>query len=198
MLKSSRDFDYEWYSWNTGSFIQKYWKRKISYLTKDMLGEPNSVLDIGCGSSPTLSLFMGKKTGVDVSPEKLECLSKHTPMTTYCLDLERGMDIRGDFDAVICNNVLEHLANSEKVVMDISETLRPGSKVVLTVPNYSNVSVRLLEWAYGKFMPNSYAVYHISRFNQESLDSLCGKYKLRLITRKPVLTDMVCLYQKEV
>jgi 2-polyprenyl-3-methyl-5-hydroxy-6-metoxy-1,4-benzoquinol methylase len=43
------------------------------------------------------------------------------------------------FHAVICSEVIEHLENPRFVFRSLSAVLRPGGKLVLTMPNQENV-----------------------------------------------------------
>jgi 2-polyprenyl-3-methyl-5-hydroxy-6-metoxy-1,4-benzoquinol methylase len=46
------------------------------------------------------------------------------------------------FDAVVCGDVLEHLARPEELLARIREWLRPGGTLWVSVPNVANVTVR--------------------------------------------------------
>ena len=43
------------------------------------------------------------------------------------------------FDAVICSEVIEHLENPRSVFRSLFAALKPGGKLVLTMPNQENV-----------------------------------------------------------
>jgi len=194
--KSSEEGDYEWNAWYRGNPIQKWWKRRIGYLTKELLGDPESLLDIGCGSSPVINLFTGRRSGLEGSLAKVSFIRQHSTAIFIVGDLDGQFKVNSSFEAVICNNVLEHLEKPEKVVEGIGRVLVPGGLVVITVPNVDNPATKLIEWLYGKIMPGGYAEDHVYEFTPSSLDELCSRHKLDLVTRKLVATDMVCLYKK--
>ena len=194
----SDDADYEWNAWYSGNFLQKYWKRKIGSITKGFLGNPKVLLDVGCGSSPVINLFHCTRIGLEGNPGKIDFISKYSSAEFYQRDLGKGLGIEESLEAVICNNVLEHLQSPVKVIKDIGRLLEVGGLVVLTVPNCANPMTRITEWIYGKVMPGGYAKEHIAEFTSKSLDELCGEYGLKLVERKSVFTDMVCLYRREV
>ncbi len=53
-------------------------------------------------------------------------------------DLDQGDLARfpaADFDFVVCNHVIEHVANPVRLVRDLFHLVRPGGHVVLTVPD---------------------------------------------------------------
>ena len=196
-MKNTSTCNYEWNSWTSIIPIQTYWKRRVGYLTKSLLGNPESILDVGCGSSRTISLFHCSRMGVDGSKEKLDYLKSRTNIDTCQADLELGIPLDNEYDAIICNNVLEHLVHFENILDDISRLLIVKGRTIITVPNYTKSHrVRLLEWIYNKFMPWGFGYDHVVKFTEESLDSLCKSRGLKLVTRKAVITDMVCLYEK--
>jgi 2-polyprenyl-3-methyl-5-hydroxy-6-metoxy-1,4-benzoquinol methylase len=47
------------------------------------------------------------------------------------------------FDAVVCADVLEHLARPEDLLTRIHGWLRPGGRLFVSLPNIANVSVRV-------------------------------------------------------
>jgi 2-polyprenyl-3-methyl-5-hydroxy-6-metoxy-1,4-benzoquinol methylase len=47
------------------------------------------------------------------------------------------------FDVVVCADVLEHLAEPEKLLERIHEWLREGGTLLVSLPNIANISVRL-------------------------------------------------------
>jgi SAM-dependent methyltransferase len=61
----------------------------------------------------------------------------------------------GSFDAVICTEVLEHVAEPIKVVKEISRVLRPGGKLILTAPLGSGIHQEPFHF-YGGFTPYWY------------------------------------------
>jgi len=46
------------------------------------------------------------------------------------------------FDVVVCADVLEHLAQPEKLLARIHGWLRPGGRLYVSLPNVANVSIR--------------------------------------------------------
>lgn len=98
-------------------------------LVRHVLGR---VLDVGCGIGDFLAFRPGT-VGVDVNPHAVE----------WCR--RRGLDCRlmeadclpfpdGDFDAVVLDNVLEHLAAPEPLLDEISRVLVPGGRLLVGVP----------------------------------------------------------------
>lgn len=47
------------------------------------------------------------------------------------------------FDAVVCADVLEHLARPEDLLARIHDWLKPGGRLFVSLPNIANVSIRV-------------------------------------------------------
>jgi 2-polyprenyl-3-methyl-5-hydroxy-6-metoxy-1,4-benzoquinol methylase len=59
--------------------------------------------------------------------------------------------VRDKFDAACCLEVIEHVENPWKLFRDISETLRPGGRLLLSTPNVASFLSRLIFLRSGKF-----------------------------------------------
>lgn len=85
------------------------------------------MLDVGCGAQPYRDLFprVRRYVGLDhPGPPRLD----------VCGD---GLTLpfrAGSFDAVLCNQVLEHVPEGAKLMEEIARVLRPGGILLLTVP----------------------------------------------------------------
>jgi 2-polyprenyl-3-methyl-5-hydroxy-6-metoxy-1,4-benzoquinol methylase len=195
------DPDYEYQAWYSGSLIQKLWKRRIAGISLDVLAGCKRVLDLGCGSSPLLSRLPGKVTGIDCNAGKVAYQRTRCPESVELIvcDLSDGSvpSYPGEFDGVVCNNLLEHLEDPERVVTYAVESMKPGGRLVVTVPDSSLKATSLVERLYGKVMPGAYAHTHCFEFTQEALDRMCTSKGLSLVDRKHVFTDMVCIYRRD-
>ncbi len=92
------------------------------------------VLDVGCGLSPYRSLLDSKLTryvGIDISdsakfdtanPEVVSFDGEHIPFPD------------NHFDAVICTEVLEHVANFQQLIDEIHRVMKDGAAAIVTVP----------------------------------------------------------------
>jgi SAM-dependent methyltransferase len=94
------------------------------------------ILDVGCGTGTMLTYLAayGKAQGIDVDEEAIR----------YCR--ERGLvDVRlgaaeqlpfddGSFDLVTALDVVEHLDDDLAAIREVARVLRPGGRVLMTVP----------------------------------------------------------------
>jgi len=87
-----------------------------------------TLLDLGAGNQPFKVWYSGlaeKCVSVDVTPAPgLDVLSLAAP-------LPFGSET---FDTVLCTSVLEHVHNAEAVVSEIARILKPGGRLIITIP----------------------------------------------------------------
>ena len=86
------------------------------------------MLDYGCGNSPYQTLFNGiDYWGIDISvnEEKDQILKFDGNKIPFDDDA---------FNSVLCSEVLEHVPNVESTLSEICRVLKPGGKLLLSVP----------------------------------------------------------------
>jgi len=148
-----------------------------THLARYRLAEPlvqnKVVLDAGCGcgyGTNYLAASGAKRAiGVDISPEAIEYARQH-----YCaanLAYER-MDVTAldfpdeTFDAVVCLEIFEHLANQRRLLAEVQRVLRPSGRVIVSTPN-------------GRiFSPRGRPInpWHTREFSRDEFEELLGSY----------------------
>jgi 2-polyprenyl-3-methyl-5-hydroxy-6-metoxy-1,4-benzoquinol methylase len=79
------------------------------------------------------------------------------------------------FDAVICSEVIEHLENPRSVFRSLFAALRPGGKLVLTMPNQENVRsflTLIFRGHFASFQEHDYPA-HITALLRTDLIRMC-------------------------
>jgi SAM-dependent methyltransferase len=90
-----------------------------------------SLLDVGCGTKPYRNLFdVTKYVGLDVDSE----LTRSRGIADVLYDGKRFPFNDASFDAVLCNQVLEHVFNPDEFVSELARVMVPGGRLILTVP----------------------------------------------------------------
>lgn len=131
----------------------------------DFIGEiPAAILEIGCGTGSTGRLIKEKSpascyVGLEIDEAAASMaagrLDKVISGDFEKLDLKAAGLNTGYFDLVICADVLEHLYDPWKALSILHDYLRPGGRVVASIPNVQNISVvaQLVEgnWTYTPF-----------------------------------------------
>ena len=89
------------------------------------------LLDVGCGSKPYQSLFtVDTYVGLDIDSEA----SRDRGIADHYYDGNIFPFADASFDSVLCNQVLEHVFNPDDFLAQIARVLKPGAKLLLTVP----------------------------------------------------------------
>lgn len=114
-------------------------------------------LDIGCGDQP----YRGLIESVGARYESVD-IEARTENVTYISDIhDMGVVPRESFDCAICLEVLEHVSNPFVAVGEIEKVLRPGGKLILSVPHLS----RLHEAPHDYFRYTRYGIHSILESN---------------------------------
>lgn len=85
----------------------------------------HKVIDLGCGNKPYAHYFRAEYIGVDPFPG--------TKADIIANAWETGIS-NASVDAVILNQSLEHIPETEKTIHEIERILKPGGIVLVTVP----------------------------------------------------------------
>jgi SAM-dependent methyltransferase len=75
----------------------------------------------------------------------------------------------GSFATVINSEVIEHVPDAPEVWSEMWRVLRPGGTLILGTPDYDRRLWWVLEWIYGKVLPDTYAHEHITHYTRAGL-----------------------------
>lgn len=90
-----------------------------------------ALLDVGCGTQPYRALFRADRyVGLDIA----NAATRARGVADLFYDGGAFPVADGEFDSVLCNQVLEHVFNPDPFVAEIARALRPGGHLLLTVP----------------------------------------------------------------
>jgi SAM-dependent methyltransferase len=96
-------------------------------------------LDVGCGAGRTYAQFVappaGRYVGVDVSATAVAQAREAGIEAEVVPDASELPFEDESFDAAICVEVLEHLFAPHDAVAEIRRVLRPGGRLIASVPN---------------------------------------------------------------
>jgi SAM-dependent methyltransferase len=111
--------------------------------------EPKIVLDVGCGEGTLLELLRiampgAKLIGVDISSGTEEALALKG-LEGRQGDASSGLPVPdGSVDLMIAGEVLEHLAETDTLLLEAKRVLKKGGTLILTTPNLAYLLNRLL------------------------------------------------------
>jgi len=135
------------------------------------------LLDVGCGRKPYRSLFsVGEYVGLEIDSPT----ARARGCADYFYDGTRFPFEAGSFDAIICNQVLEHVFNPADFLGELCRVLRPGGKLLLTVP---------FVWDEHE-QPNDYA-----RYSSFGLAHLLTRYGFGVTLQRKTLADFSVIAQ---
>lgn len=104
-------------------------------------GPGDRVLDAGCGLGNVTHLLERAVpglvvTGIDPDPARLATArAQGVRSPLLAADGCRLPFPRGAFDAIVCSEVLEHVPDDAALLRDLRRVLRPGGRLVVTVPH---------------------------------------------------------------
>jgi glycosyltransferase involved in cell wall biosynthesis len=130
------------------SYPLKESKYSSHYYFMGFVGTDNDVLDVGCGAGffATKAAQQGNRVvGVDRLPpaEAQPVFEKFV-----CADVDGGLEaVKHEldgrrFDRVLLQDILEHVRQPDRLLHDCRELLKPDGRLVVSVPNVANLTVR--------------------------------------------------------
>jgi 2-polyprenyl-3-methyl-5-hydroxy-6-metoxy-1,4-benzoquinol methylase len=112
-----------------------------------LVGGPGlEVLDLGCRTGALTQHYApgNTVTGVDVDRNALEQAVERLGISTAWADVEEGLPFEDEsFDVVVAGELLEHLADPAATVAHASRVLKPGGRLVGSVPNAFRLKSRI-------------------------------------------------------
>lgn len=135
------------------------------------------LLDVGCGTKPYEKLFsVTNYIGLDIDSET----TRKRGIADILYDGNRIPFVDGDFDSILCNQVLEHVFNPDDFLGEISRVLKPGGKLLLTVP---------FVW------DEHEQPYDFARYSSFGLQALLEKQGFKVLQHKKLAADASILFQ---
>ncbi len=114
---------------------------------------PAEVLEIGTATgylSSEMSHLGCNVTGIEQDPEMAEVAREHCDEMIVGDVESLDLTALGPYDAIVFGDILEHLRNPKEVLQRVSGLLKPGGKVLISLPNIANIWVRL-NLLFGRF-----------------------------------------------
>jgi 2-polyprenyl-3-methyl-5-hydroxy-6-metoxy-1,4-benzoquinol methylase len=128
----------------------KHSRYSSHYYTRRLVGRDQEVLDIGCGEG-FLAAELKTDGNVVAGVDFLERARRSDALQEYhAADLNgpAGMLTRmfggRKFDRALLLDVLEHLVRPENLLAETKEVLKENGRLIVSVPNVANVTVRLM------------------------------------------------------
>ena len=166
-------------------------KNKTSCHLKTQSG--NKVLDIGSGTGISLmeiEALGGEAWGIDpdINAERLakKCNFKFHRGFLYNCPFPKKY-----FDLITLSQVLEHEPNPLKLIKQCKKYLKPGGRIIASVPNTGSWDRKLL----GKKWIHWHIPYHLNHFNKNSFEILMSRCGLKINENETFTPDLWTLLQ---
>jgi 2-polyprenyl-3-methyl-5-hydroxy-6-metoxy-1,4-benzoquinol methylase len=153
----------------------------------------SKLLDVGCGDGEITSCLANSVNaeawGVDISREKLG-VAKAKGIQAQEVNLEDGVlpFPSEQFDCVLCLEVIEHLINTDDLLMEIHRVLVPSGILILSTPNLVWWLNRIvLLFGYHPYSSDVSALHNVGKFGAKYIKPFemvkvdtraCGHYRL--------------------
>ena len=129
------------------------------------------VLEMGCNSGGLSMILMRERScfchGVDVAPHMVERAVKKGIPAKVCPAEKTGYE-DGKFDVVVASELLEHVFDPSEVLREAHRVLRPGGKIVGSVPHERSFTT--------KKRPIAAHRYHCRVYRKGLLKKVLNKY----------------------
>jgi len=121
------------------------------------------ILEIGCGTGGNLAMLdrFGKVCGVEMHEEAVQYARSTTGQDIRAGYLPDNIPVDGKFDLICLLDVVEHIEDDRLALSTLNDMLKPGGRVVITVPAY--------QWMFGK---HDELLHHYRRYSRKSLRQL--------------------------
>jgi dolichol-phosphate mannosyltransferase len=159
--------DYDARAYDSWLIPQRYWQRKRYQYITNLAKSREKCLDIGCGSSRILETTPPESVGLDIQINKLRYSKRFKNNLIQGSALKLPIKTKS-FPCVICSQVIEHIERGD-VLGEIDRIIQPGGLLILGTPDYSKWQWILIEWVYGKVLPQAYADEHITHYTHREL-----------------------------
>ncbi len=136
------------------------------------------VLDMGAGSCPYRPMFAHCRyeTQDFASLEPGQLRYGGYGSIDYRCDIENVPVADGEFDAILCTEVLEHVREPIKVVLEMARILKPGGRLMLTAPLGSGIHQEPHHY-YGGYTPYWYRDFlGAAGFSQITVEANAGSF----------------------
>ena len=117
---------------------------RLKFITDAMDLSGRKVLDVGCGGgilTEALAKSGAEAIGIDLSKDSLEAAKIHATQQGLSIDYryenieETVSKHAGEFDAITCMEMLEHVPEPKKIIAACSRLLKPGGHAFFSTIN---------------------------------------------------------------
>jgi 2-polyprenyl-3-methyl-5-hydroxy-6-metoxy-1,4-benzoquinol methylase len=136
-------FFYEGFAGDFDKYMNMYdLEKRVRLVFGKLLKEEevrgSKLLDAGCGTgwfSRQAVNWGAKVTSLDMGENLLAEVAKKCDSERIVGDITRLPFPDGDFDIVVCSEVIEHVVDPKQAIRELARVVKPGGILVITTPN---------------------------------------------------------------
>jgi glycosyltransferase involved in cell wall biosynthesis len=163
----------------------------LHYYAARLTGSGKRVLEIGAGDGKFGHLLMQAENSVTGIDSSLQASVDSGYQELFAADLEQGLGPMSrlknrQFDRILLLDRLENLRDPANLLEDCRRLLEPGGKLIVSVPNAVNITIRLL-MLFGIFHYSDRGICdwkHLRFFTRKTLRKLLESHGFRITDRK--------------
>ncbi len=139
----------------SGHFWFENRNKVVQLALKRFFPRAQSLCEIGCGTGFVLKGIAKshphlKLNGCDIYPEALMFAKKRVPQANLFQADVRDLPFEEEFDVIGAFDVLEHIQEDERVLLQMFEALKKGGGIIVTVPQHPFLWSRVDEYFFHK------------------------------------------------
>lgn len=154
------------------------------------------VLDIGCSSGNFGKVLIERKqcsvVGVDIHEDDLKLASKNLTQVAKRNVETDDLGGLGKFDYVLMADVIEHLMDPVAALAKVKKVLKPGGKLVFSVPNMANVANRI-ELLGGRFEYTEFGLLdetHVHYYDRVEFERVMARAGFKVLKYNNTIRDL--------
>jgi SAM-dependent methyltransferase len=154
--------------------LRRFWHRLTGlYIDEVVTRAEGRVLDLGCGDGELLLRLRAQgldAAGVESNP-RYSPMHERRALSVFCGSLEDAAFPSSTFDTVILSQVVEHLPDPGRTLVEIRRILAPGGRVLIYCPNARGY---LRRW-FGKYWHGWHIPFHFYVFSADTIARLAAQ-----------------------
>lgn len=131
------EYDNDRYGSDEQKSVNESTRRVVMNLLGDVMSK--SVLDCGCGTGRFAELFIGKQArvvGMDISTNMINIANNKVPSAEFVRGDVFKMPFKdGQFDIAICFQVLTHLHEYERPLLEMKRIIKDNGTIIIDIRN---------------------------------------------------------------
>lgn len=156
-----------------------YWARTRREIITAWIEDrnPESVLDLGCGSgylTDRLSSTVSRVVGLDIDADSVALAHNRPGVSNALVGDAQTLPFADDvFDSILIGDVLEHFTDPLPVLQEARRILSPGGSIIVSVPAF--------RWLWG---PHDEHNDHADRYTPKRLGQLADAADLQMVDHR--------------